>query len=71
MVPFSVLLPRSSPVRKNVNLGASTSARGKRKGHSTDLLTATVFGKRAAPKTSPRVDPILGSKNWTPKWGPS
>ena len=24
-----------------------------------------------APKTSPRVDPILGSKTWTPKWGPS
>ena len=36
----------------------------------TDLLTATVFGKRAAPVTSPRVDPILGSKIWTPKWGP-
>ena len=26
MVPFSVLLPRASPVRKTVNLGASTSA---------------------------------------------
>ena len=35
----------------------------------TDLLTATVFGKRAAPKTSPRVAPILGFKIWTPKWG--
>ena len=34
MVPFSVSLPRASPVRKNVNLGASTNARGKRKGHS-------------------------------------
>ena len=69
---------RASPVRKSVP-GRSHQGDGRTEEsqaqpntpmNPSDLLAETVFGKRASSKSITRLDPILGSKIWPPKWGP-
>ena len=67
-------------VRKNATLAAAISVTAKQKetrvaNHAYEAPATcwqkTFLERAPAQKTPPPVDPILGSKIWTPKWGPS